>query len=139
MRRPKETRPKPGFPVLKSAAMKTLIAALFFFLIFSGKSQAENLSGVEILPKCKEATAGFNGGRCAGFIEGVISGMFIAGINETAEQTHMRQGYCLPEEATNGQNRTVFVKYLEDHPEELHEPAALLLIKALRKAFPCGK
>jgi hypothetical protein len=119
--------------------MKTLLAALFFFVILTGKSQAQNLTGMVILPMCKEATAGFNGGRCAGFIDGVISGVFLAGMNETPEQAHMRQGYCLPEAVTNGQNRTVFVKYLEDHPEELHKPAAVLLIDSLRKAFPCEK
>ncbi|MGO9640246.1 MAG: Rap1a/Tai family immunity protein [Candidatus Acidiferrales bacterium] len=33
----------------------------------------------------------------------------------------------------------VFVKFLDDHPEELNRPAALLLAEALHEAFPCGK
>jgi hypothetical protein len=129
--------------VLKSAAMKMLMAFLFLFLIASGKARAEESKGMDILPKCKAALAGDAGysvGRCHGFIEGVIAGMYIAGPSgESFRQSNIRQGYCFPEESTNEQVVAVFVKYLEDHPAKLHEPAGMLLLNSLRIAFRCKK
>jgi hypothetical protein len=43
----------------------------------------------------------------------------------------------ISEAVTNDQVVKVFVKYLDDHPEELHRVAALLLSEALHSAFPC--
>jgi len=45
--------------------------------------------------------------------------------------------FCLPDQVTNDQIIKIFVKYLDDHPEELHQPASLLLVTSMRKAFPC--
>jgi hypothetical protein len=46
---------------------------------------------------------------------------------------------CLPKEKpqTVGQLARIVVKYLEDNPKQLHEPAASLATVALSKAFPC--
>jgi len=41
------------------------------------------------------------------------------------------------DEAENDQFIRVAVKYLEDHPEDLHAQAAILIQAALREAFPC--
>ena len=131
------------FVVLKFAAMKMLIGAVLFFLIVSGKGQAEESKGMDILPKCKAALAGdigYDVGRCHGFIEGVIAGMYVAGPSgESDRQAAARLGYCFPGESTNEQVVEVFVKYLEDHPEKLHQPAGVLLIKSFRIAFRCRK
>ena len=43
-------------------------------------------------------------------------------------------GYCPKPGVTNGQ----LEKYLNDHPERLHEMAAILLINSWQAAFPCG-
>jgi hypothetical protein len=47
--------------------------------------------------------------------------------------------FCLPVNVDNGQILLVFIKYLEDDPEELHKPANLLFVEEMRKAFPCKK
>lgn len=44
---------------------------------------------------------------------------------------------CPPEGITQKQNMLVIEKYLKEHPEELHEPAQLLIDIALMDAFPC--
>jgi hypothetical protein len=46
---------------------------------------------------------------------------------------------CIPEEATQDQLAKVVVKYLNDHPERLHEDAFLLVFAAYSDAFPCPK
>jgi hypothetical protein len=46
---------------------------------------------------------------------------------------------CPDENVTNGQEKRVVLKYLQDHPEELHLDAATLVERALAKAFPCPK
>lgn len=46
---------------------------------------------------------------------------------------------CLPERATLTQQQAVVSKYLDDHPESLHEHVLLLTTIALVQAFPCAK
>jgi len=45
--------------------------------------------------------------------------------------------FCLPRGFTGRQGARVVVRYLDTHPERLHEPGAGLIIEALREAFPC--
>jgi hypothetical protein len=45
---------------------------------------------------------------------------------------------CIPTtRVTGGQLRRVVVNYLNAHPEETHMAAVVLVIAALREAFPC--
>jgi hypothetical protein len=60
-----------------------------------------------------------------------------SGLHHIVTQFQRLASPILPAEVTNGQIVLVFVKYLEVHPERLHKPANLLLVEALRKAFPC--
>jgi hypothetical protein len=43
------------------------------------------------------------------------------------------------EDVTTGQGLKVLVKYIDDHPEELHERTALLATRAFVKAWPCSR
>ena len=43
----------------------------------------------------------------------------------------------LREGATHEQEARVVYKYLDNHPEKLHEPAGKLVSLALSEAFPC--
>jgi Rap1a immunity proteins len=45
--------------------------------------------------------------------------------------------YCTPKTVTNGQIQQVVTKYLNEHPEDLHIDASLLIGKALTAAYPC--
>lgn len=49
-----------------------------------------------------------------------------------------RQRFCTPDNVTNGQMEDIVVKYLKDHPDERHMLAAILVVKAMTKAFPCS-
>ena len=44
---------------------------------------------------------------------------------------------CNTEGVTIEQMRLVFLKYVENHPEQLHLPAYYVLSKAMLSAFPC--
>ena len=44
---------------------------------------------------------------------------------------------CIPEQVQVIQLARILVKYLESHPEELHEDQSFLISKAFLKAFPC--
>ena len=45
---------------------------------------------------------------------------------------------CMSEGVTVEQARLVFLKYVDNHPEELHLPAMKVLSNAMLVAFPCG-
>jgi hypothetical protein len=64
----------------------------------------------------------FRDGYCRGIVEGVSSAS---------------PKVCPADNATYGQEVRVVVKYLQDHPEELHLRNTTLVEKALAKAFPC--
>lgn len=58
---------------------------------------------------------------------------FIAGVQAVNEGTKV----CTPEGVTYAQTEDVVVKYLQDHPERLHESSARLVADALSGAWPC--
>jgi len=68
---------------------------------------------------------------CDAFIVGVRDGVVLA-----TQLRNAKQIIETPVEAKQEQLRAVVVKYLNDHPEEHHKPAGLLVIFALGNAFP---
>jgi hypothetical protein len=46
---------------------------------------------------------------------------------------------CPNGQVTHGQQVRIVLKYLQDHPEELHLLNSVLVEQALAKSFPCGK
>jgi Rap1a immunity proteins len=46
---------------------------------------------------------------------------------------------CLPDGTGSEQAIRIVVKYLNSHPEKLHKDAHILVVEALREAFPCSK
>jgi hypothetical protein len=121
-----------------------LIGALLVSLTICGKAVAQPTTGQQIQSKCKELvnekmSQVFDAGFCGGFIDGVIDSQTMEEANDKTQNRRQTPRFCLPQEGTNGQYVQVFFKYLGDHPEELHRPAAFLLVESLVKAFPCGK
>jgi hypothetical protein len=114
----------------------TMLAALLISLTIGGRVEAQPTTGQQIQIKCKELmnyqdlSHAFSAGFCGGFIDGVIDSQTMQG---------RAPSFCLPQKGSNGQYVQVFLKYLDNHPQELHKPAALLLVESLVKAFPCGK
>ena len=78
---------------------------------------------------------------CLGYIQGFVGGLDVMAMAEskTYEDYQKRKTsyVCFPEGSSYGQDVRVVVKWLNDHPETLHEDANTLTFTALRNAFPC--
>jgi hypothetical protein len=93
----------------------------------------------EVQKALANKSVAFDGGFCAGFIDAVIDSMNMWEADDISEKRPHAIRFCLPQEGTNGQYLQVFLKYLDQHPEELHKAAAFLLVESLRAAFPCSR
>jgi len=69
---------------------------------------------------------------CLGLLQGLLH------MNQLYEH-HLKGAalFCSPTGTTTGQAARIVVKYLRDHPEELHKRNSVLAFIALRNAFPC--
>jgi Rap1a immunity proteins len=128
----------------------TFIAvAILACSIFSSSVRAQTTTGSDIISKCKQAVASadspsatvnhYEPGFCAGFVAGINETEAMWQASDKDDHRDHLLSFCFPDTSTDGQLLRVFVKYLEDHPEELHESAAFLYLKAMHRAFPCGK
>lgn len=72
-------------------------------------------------------------GTCLGFISGVAD---LNTMDLDILKTH--HAWCVPDGVTTTQLAKVVVKYGNDHPEELHFPAVVVVAGALVGAFPCS-
>jgi Ssp1 endopeptidase immunity protein Rap1a len=72
---------------------------------------------------------------CSGYIAGVNDATiaYVSGTNGT------KRLYCVPPEANMEQLTRVVRKSLDDNPSQLHLPSSVLVVGALRNAFPCTK
>lgn len=84
--------------------------------------------------------------RCLAYLDGYIKGSqgttfeyaLKVGISNKSELTKSGiMPFCLPEGVTMGQIRDVVTRSLESNPEQRHEMASWLVMKALQKGFPC--
>jgi len=103
-------------------------------------------TGAELLDRCGESpgrpqtssgaqmdypTASYNFGWCMGLVQATVDW------NELPDVPLSRR-VCPPPTSTLGQWVRVVHRYLQDHPERLHEPDSLLAMVALREAFRCS-
>lgn len=103
-------------------------------------------TGAEMLKYCKAANddsvRDFERGVCTGFIDGFTAGHHAA---ELWHAFHHREetigniyGHlCVPKDTNRTALVTMFVRYLENHRDNLNWNAGLLLEAALRDAYPC--
>src|SRR5450432_4277977 len=125
--------------------MHRLASVCVLLLLSSPASAADTLdsSGNALLSTCrvavnvdpfKRSTQEQNdAATCNGWVWGFLEGNMITEVNASAHVI------CVPEQVTLDQAERVFVRYLEDHPAELHRGAAGLAYDAFKKAFPCSK
>jgi Rap1a immunity proteins len=77
-------------------------------------------------------------GFCSGYANGVIDGYDYAFATVQAKHhEHVTGAFCPPDEITRGQQYRVAVKYMNDHPEETHRIASVLIAESMQAAFPC--
>ncbi|WLG52246.1 Rap1a/Tai family immunity protein [Pseudomonas sp. FP1742] len=74
-------------------------------------------------------------GQCSGIVEGVEGAIFV--LNDSVGP-NMKTCYP-PNGTTNIQKVRIVVKYMLEHPDQLHLPAAALTLISYMGAFPCKK
>ena len=131
---------------------RTLI--FFLVILFSGNpALAETGSGNKLLERCKGAITTldtndyenadqFGSGICFGYLHGSrdaydisVGALKFSGTYDNEITKSVLP--CIPEQVQVIQLARILVKYLESHPEELHEDQSFLISKAFLKAFPC--
>ena len=86
-------------------------------------------SGNDLWSHCSDKSA-FSSGLCLGYVNGIADAMMTgSGI--------LGRRACLPLPVTTEQAQAVVTRYLEQHPEARHHPAASSAAAALEEAFPC--
>jgi hypothetical protein len=113
--------------------MKWILALVFLSACVWPQSANAYTTGNDLQDDCSAALQGQSGARaglCMGFIDGY---------RELAVMTQPSNAklLCLPDAVSNGQLLRVIAKYLGQHPERLHLPAAQLIYDATNDAFPC--
>ena len=129
---------------------RIIAAILLSFTSFTpvlGHGKAHD--GNDLLQKCSSVIRIFEAGikeseitktmlADANFCSGMMQGMTNTIIFFDAFQV-TQSIVCLPEDGiSNGQAAKVVIKYLEEHPEQLHVADSGLAFLALMDAFPCN-
>ena len=96
------------------------------------QSQSDIGSGNAYLPACREFANGVNTGQ--GYMRGSCSGRVMA-IFDVSRALEI----CAPDGVSGGQAVSVVVQYLDRNPARWHESITLLIIEAMRDAWPCKR
>ena len=75
---------------------------------------------------------------CVAYVEGVVQGVSaeVAFVRDVGGKEPLKP-FCLPDNVENGQIIRITLKYIRNHPEEAHQSTVILVVQALREAFPC--
>jgi hypothetical protein len=126
----------------------TICGALMALTITSAYAAEENRSSANyMLPYCKltEAEISANNrnallwGRCFGIVEGIRAVFTVLKITEAKGLDVHLGPWCadIPLQSDVEQTVNIVVRYGELHPDETHAAFPLLVMVALREAWPC--
>lgn len=105
--------------------------------LFGNVQEASAIKGIQLKEICdwKNNPRRISKLPCILFIQGVVYG-FQQGttIGSGNDRNATKKTMCIPKD--KNQWTTIVKKYLEDHPEELHNQAVNLVISSLATAFP---
>jgi hypothetical protein len=116
---------------------------VFLFLVCSctwGQNALKLLNDCKGVPEGGRAT--IDDVVCLTYLDGFVSGLRMAQLSYTGSangQPSMARVslVCLPTEGiAPEQTRRIVVKYVNDHPESLHEHRDIIVLVALMNAFP---
>jgi|SRR5579872_1744554 len=75
---------------------------------------------------------------CIGYVKGVMHGASLEhGVAEAQTNRTIPKPYCDANDIENGQIVRIVLKYIRDNPADANKPTALLVMRALAKAYPC--
>ncbi len=121
-----------------------LLPCVLGLILYPFPSSSIEITGAQVMNGCRDDVRSMDGDQILGdrFDIGYCSGM-VNGVRNTIDYYSLlfnidQMDVCIPIEANAGQLVRVFLKYLDDHPEELHENATGLMIASWSFAFPCS-
>lgn len=111
--------------------IRNLIAALLLIGASHGAMAGGFESGNSLLTKCEDEKLEENA-LCYGYLEAV---------SDTFERAAVWEGFesdiCMPVGVTVGQLLKIWIKWANEHPEDLHFEASSIVLNAYIAAFPC--
>jgi hypothetical protein len=111
-------------------------ATFALFVVVLSPLPAAAFTGNQLRSVCIKKT-GMSDVGCLYYVTGFADGLLIGKLAGEKDGQHM---YCPPAAGVvPDQARLIVEKFLQDHPERLHERAAHLVAEALMNAFPCSK
>ena len=121
--------------------MPVLVTAiLLFFFVASASGQDQSTgTGNDLLIICGDGKKDYYSGYCAGYFVGVLHSITAIIKMLQHESRSDLADLCnkAPNAVNHNQLKMVVIKYLKDHPEQLHLPQWTLVVLAVREAFPC--
>ncbi len=90
-------------------------------------SDTRNLSAVE----------NADAAHCLGYLAGASDTLNFWEDENRELKTSLKPPACLPREATMSEFARVVIKFLEDHPNQLHHSYGTLVMVALHEGYPC--
>ncbi len=103
--------------------------------IYPASVAADALRGDQILTWLTGKTSTIDQARTKGYIQGVVDLYGILSYRDPDLNI-----YCFQDKRISTLEATdIIVKWLKNHPKRLKEPAILLVLHALKDAYPCNK
>jgi Rap1a immunity proteins len=117
--------------------MKAMAVALVVLMACEVHASAQAMrTGNDLKDVCNIAARGPKGEGLelakATFCQGFVTALLVVG--RSLEEPHT---FCVPVGVTVGQAIDVVLKYMNDHPSELHRPAEYFVVAAFRDAWRC--
>ena len=121
--------------------MKTLTFTILFSLLSFSHSHA--MTGNEWMAMCKQESNSSRG-ICLGYLNGLrdmyegYSYAFKVFV-EIDGKNYPKAKTCMPINVELGQLKNIVTKWLNEHPEKLHDELRMQYIMMVNKIFPCSK
>ena len=100
----------------------------------------QQLSARDLMVHCASSSMTDRGRQrqryCMGFVSGVEESMRLL-LPRPAHESRVQ--LCIPAGTTARQYKDAYIRYARRPDSDLSEPAALVVVAALRAAYPCGE
>jgi hypothetical protein len=125
---------------MEEGSVKAAVLAVTILFLIAHPADADPQRGDQLLWKCagkpsdSDVQVQMDKLLCAYYLQGFLDSYGISHEPDSKERT-----ICVPPSGiSTDQTIRIVVKWLESHPEILHESARMNVFLALRTAFPCG-
>ena len=120
-----------------------LLLCVLGLFVYPPLSSSADITGAQVMNGCRDDVRKMDGDQPKGdrfdigYCSGMVQGARVAIDYHQYLLNTDAMGVCIPSDVKAGQLVRVFLKYLDDHPEELHEEAVGLMVLSWRIAFSC--